>query len=321
MKVLLAEDDRATRMILARVLERWGYDVVTAVDGHAALLRVAEGDLRMVITDWQMPGLDGPALCTRIRQQRAPYVYIVLLTSFRDPEHLVHGLEAGADDFIAKPFDPAELRARLNVGRRILRLQEDLAAQAESLRRANDELSRIAATDALLGIGNRRAFDEALALRHEASAHTATPWGLLLADIDHFKDVNDQHGHLVGDRVLVEVAAALREAVEGAGAVFRYGGEELVALVPDAPDDASLVALGERLRAAVALRAVPVLHDARPLSVTLSLGAARWTPDAPIGPDAVVHRADVALYAAKHAGRNQVLGWSPDLADAPRTRA
>ncbi len=313
MKVLLAEDDRATRMILARVLERWGYEVVTVADGHSALARVGQGDLQMVVTDWQMPGLDGPALCARIRQQRTPYVYIVLLTSFRDPEHLVQGLEAGADDFIAKPFDPAELRARLNVGRRILRLQDDLASRAEALRRANEDLSRIAATDALLGIGNRRAFDEALARAHHDAARLGRPFGLLMGDIDRFKDVNDQHGHLVGDQVLIQVAGALREAIGHAGEVFRYGGEELVALVDPSPDDATLRSVAERIRAAVAGRSVPVLHDDRPLSVTLSVGAARWDPSDPLAPEALVHRADLALYAAKHAGRDRVVSWSPAL--------
>ncbi len=320
MKVLLAEDDRATRMILSRVLERWGYEVVTASDGHAALAHVASGDLRMVITDWQMPGLDGPALCARIRQQREPYVYIVLLTSFRDPEHLVQGLEAGADDFIAKPFDPAELRARLNVGRRILRLQEDLSARADALRRANEALSRIAATDALLGIGNRRAFDEALARTHAAATAGARPFGLLLGDIDHFKDVNDRHGHLVGDQVLIQVADALRGALGADGEVFRYGGEELVAIVNTADNLDALVRVAERLRAAVASRAVQVEHDARPLSVTLSLGAARWTPAEALGPEALVHRADVALYASKHGGRDRVTAWSSALGAAPDPR-
>jgi diguanylate cyclase (GGDEF)-like protein len=160
----------------------------------------------------------------------------------------------------------------------------------------------------------------ALARTYASATEAQRPFGLLLGDIDHFKDVNDRHGHLVGDQVLIQVADALRGALGDDGEVFRYGGEELVAIVNTADNLDDLVHVAERLRAAVASRAVQVEHDARPLSVTLSLGAARWTPAEALAPEALVHRADVALYASKHGGRDRVTAWSSALSAAPDPR-
>lgn len=298
MKLLLAEDDRASRLILARTLERWGYEVIAAHDGAEALSLARAHQPPMVVSDWEMPGLDGPALCAALRAPGEPYRYIVLLTAHRDGAHLVAGLDAGADDFVAKPFDPAELRARLNVGRRILGLESALRQQAEALHRAVEALSIIAATDPLLNIGNRRAFEE-----YVAGLDDAAGLGLLLVDVDHFKQVNDALGHLLGDRVLVAVSESITQSLAGRGRVFRYGGEELVAVLPGL-DGEALCAEAEKVRARVEAE-VKVSETGYTREVTVSVGA---TPKAPgEALDVALHRADVALYAAKSAGRNRVV--------------
>ncbi len=302
MHILLAEDDRTTRVLLARVLTRWGYEVTAVADGAEALSRIRAEGIRLVVSDWDMPDLDGPTLVRRLREQREPYVYVVLVTSYSDPEHAVFGLEAGADDFIGKPCDTAELRARLNVGRRILALQDDLAARADALRRANVALSLIAATDPLCEIGNRRSFDEALARVHARRAG----YGVLMADIDHFKVVNDTHGHAAGDRVLVAAARATCEALGDDGELFRYGGEELVAIVPGATSVEGLRDIAERMRVAVEATQVR-RHDGRALAVTLSVGGTLRDPTGDEAAEAVLKRADDALFAAKEGGRNRVV--------------
>jgi two-component system cell cycle response regulator len=231
MKVLVAEDDRTSRVLLTRTLERWGYQVVAVEDGELAWEEMTRSAPRMLISDWEMPRLDGPSLCRRIKQRPAgaPYVFALLLTQHSDVERIVEGLNAGADDFVTKPFVPAELRARLGVGRRFLALQDELAEGYRQIQRANEQLSRIAATDPLMNIGNRRRFDSAMADLHERGTR---PYGFFMVDIDHFKSVNDRHGHAVGDRVLAAVAQAVQAALGAEGEAFRYGGEEIAVVVP-----------------------------------------------------------------------------------------
>jgi two-component system cell cycle response regulator len=303
-KILVAEDDRTSRVLLARTLERWGYEVVAVGDGEDAWTELAEGKARLVISDWEMPRLDGPGLCRRARQRSGPYLYILLLTQHSDSERIVAGLEAGADDYVTKPFVPAELQARLGVGRRFLSLHDELHQRYQQIARANEQLSLIAATDPLMNIGNRRRFESAMA----EAQHRAQGYGFLMVDIDHFKSVNDRHGHAVGDRVLACVAQALRGTLPPGGEAFRYGGEEIGVMVPAAADGA-LLEIGERLRAAVAALEID-LGQGDPLRVSASFGAA---PSA-TGLDwrTVVERGDAAMYLAKRQGRNRVVVWSPE---------
>lgn len=306
MKLLVAEDDRLTRTFLTRTLERWGYEVTACEDGASALRLARETGARIVLSDWEMPGLDGPTLCAHLRRE-PEYVYVILLSSYRDPEYVVAGLEAGADDFVAKPFDAAELRARISVGRRMLALQDELAARNRELLRANEHLARIASTDALLEVGNRRSFEDALAQRHEAARRGGAPYAVLIADIDRFKAVNDSLGHAAGDVALKHAAARLREALGDDGALYRYGGEELVALASTETEDQA-AALGERLRRAV--EAAPaVIPDGPTIALTVSLGVAWHDGQERVSAQVVMDRADEALYGAKGAGRNRVRCW------------
>lgn len=310
MKLLVAEDDRLTRTFLTKTLSRWGYEVVACEDGASALQLARETGARIVLSDWEMPGLDGPTLCARLRNEPS-YVYVILLSAHRDPEYVVAGLDAGADDFVAKPFDAAELRARISVGRRMLALQDELAARNQELLRANEHLARIAATDALLEVGNRRSFEDALAQRHEAARRGGTPYAVLIADIDRFKAVNDSLGHAAGDVALRRAAQSLRDALQSDGTLYRYGGEELVALAAAVSLEQGL-AVAERMRMAVARSAVAI-PDGPALSLTVSIGAAWHDGRELVSAQVVMDRADEALYAAKRAGRNCVRAWSESL--------
>jgi len=311
MKLLVAEDDRLTRMMLTKTLAHWGYEVLACEDGAEALRLARESGARIVLSDWAMPGLDGPTLCARLREEPT-YVYVILLSAHRDPEFVVAGLDAGADDFVGKPFSAAELRARIAVGRRVLALQDELAARNAALTLANERLARIASTDALLDVGNRRSFEDALSARHREARQGGGGYAVILADLDRFKAVNDRLGHPVGDRALRHTVDRLADALGDRARLFRYGGEELVALTPvTSRDDAG--ALAERLRLAV--REAPMALDAGPLALTVSLGVAFYDGREAVTAQVVVDRADRALYRAKHAGRDRVAQWARGLDD------
>jgi two-component system, cell cycle response regulator len=302
MRILVVEDDRATRLLLTRTLVGWGYEVISATDGEEAWKILERDTVRLLLTDWEMPRLAGPDLCRRLRAGNREYVYALLLTTHADAARLVEGLEAGADDFLSKPFNPGELGARLGVGRRLLGLQDDLAAKYAELQRANEQLSRIASTDPLMNVGNRRSFEEAVARVSERAARTGRSWGILMIDVDHFKRINDRYGHATGDRVLAAVATALVGTKGAADEVFRYGGEEVVVIAPD-QEGPQLRTLGESLRGAVAALRFE-LSDGATIGVTVSVGAAAARPDESW--DRVAERADQALYRAKETGRNRV---------------
>lgn len=317
MKILVADDDRTTRVLLTRTLSAWGYEVTAVDNGLDAFELVRAGDHRVVLTDWEMPGLHGPELCGRVRALDGPYVYLMLLTSHDSSSHVVEGLEAGADDYVAKPFDPPVLRARLTVARRHLALQDELASKNAELARANSELARIATTDPLLDIGNRRSFEDAIVHAHITARRTERGYGVMLADIDHFKRFNDRHGHPFGDHVLKRVAQTLVHTLGAAGQVFRYGGEELICVAPDMTRP-TLLALSEHLREAV--QCLPIeLPSGERASITVSVGAALFDPSDAISCQVVIDYADASLYQAKGLGRNCVVCWPFAESKAPRT--
>jgi diguanylate cyclase (GGDEF)-like protein len=306
MRILVAEDDRTTRLLLTRALSSWGYEVIAVSNGEEAWEALSREKIRMLVTDWEMPLLEGPELCRRLREGSMAYVYALLLTTHKDPARLVEGLDAGADDFVSKPFNPAELRARLGVGRRVLGLQDDLAAKFDELERANAQLARIAGTDPLMNIGNRRSFEEAITLTSERVAREKSSYGVLMIDVDHFKKVNDRYGHATGDRVLSAVANALATSKGPTDQVFRYGGEEIVLVSPD-QTTTGIAALGERLRLAVS--ALRVEREGSAIGITASFGAAvAVAGEIPWG--TLIERADQALYASKEAGRDRVTLFS-----------
>jgi diguanylate cyclase (GGDEF)-like protein len=298
MQVLVADDDAVYRRLLQTTLSSWGYQAATVCDGSAAWLALQDEDAPdLVILDWVMPGMDGDQVCRCLRQlPRDRYTYVLLLSAKRDRSALLEGLEAGADDYLSKPFDPAELRARLNTGRRILRLQNELIAAREAMRRQ-------ATRDALTGAWNHAAILQILDRELNRARREGGSVGVVLADLDHFKQVNDTHGHLAGDEVLREVSARLSHAMRPDDLIGRYGGEEFLLVLPGC-DAAATRKVCERLRARVADDAVS--HEARSVRVTLSLGAAVFATPYELDAVGLLRAADVALYRAKAAGRNRV---------------
>lgn len=295
--ILIAEDDPLFRRLLQRRLENWGYRVIVARDGAEAwelLLQPDTADL--LILDWMMPGIDGVELCRRIRERdQDPYKYILLVTGKDSKQDVVKGLKAGADDYLTKPYDDGELRARVWTGSRILSLQRELIQAREDLRFQ-------ATHDALTGLWSRGATLDLLSAELQRGLRLHTPTGILMIDLDHFKKVNDTHGHLVGDVVLREAAQRIGQAVRAYDFLGRYGGEEFLAVLSNCTLD-ELRRVAERMRCAVAESAI--VTNAMNVDVTVSIGGVvtlGGTKDLDL-----LSAADSALYVAKRAGRNRVL--------------
>ena len=304
MKVLVAEDDVTSRSILQAVMGKWGYDVVTAQDGEVAWEILQRPDApQMALLDWMMPGLDGVELCRRVRAQETDEPpYLIILTARGEKPDIVAGLKAGADDYIAKPYNSEELQARLGVGMRVLELQDHL-------RRALGEAKRLALTDPLTGISNRRAI---FALLQSEMARMTRDKGALwvsMLDIDHFKRVNDTLGHSAGDVVLRECAQRITAVIRPYDATGRFGGEEFLLVVPTRSDYLVKEAF-ERVRGMIADHEFVV--GGNRVSVTVSQGVAPWNGTETA--DELIRRADEALYCAKEGGRNRV-AYAPLLPD------
>jgi diguanylate cyclase (GGDEF)-like protein len=283
--------------MLRSALANWGYDVVLAENGAEAWHVLAEPDPPpMAILDWVMPHLTGPEVCRRVREtRREPYTYILLLTSKNTKGETVEGLEAGADDYIVKPFDQHELQVRLRAGKRIIDLQMDLLQAREELReRANKDL--------LTMLPNRPAISATLEQEISRCHRDRRTVGIILLDIDYFKQINDNHGHFAGDAVLRETASRLRGNMRPYDQVGRYGGEEFLVVLPNCDLEQAKVQ-AERMRQK--LQASAMLVDGSELHVSASFGVT--VSDASERDASVFVRvADQALYQAKAGGRNCV---------------
>ena len=306
MKILIAEDDKLSSLILRKTLETMGHEVIVTSDGLDAWQRIEQEEIPLVISDWMMPRMDGLELSRRIRETiRAHYTYIILLTARQQRRDRIEGLQAGADDFLVKPLDRGELMARVNVALRILTMQDELRRRTLDLEKAHAELKQrnallaeIAVSDALTGLKNRRHFHETLDKSISFSLRQELPLSLVMLDVDQFKPYNDVHGHPAGDAVLIDLATLLRENAREYDLVARYGGEEFVILLP-ATDGPSAVVVCERLRSRLAAHPWPL----RP--VTASFGIA--TLCAPgTSASQLVSEADQALYHSKRRGRDRV---------------
>lgn len=310
MKVLIADDSSVSRRLLEATLVRWDYEVVAACDGAQAweVLQQPDGPT-LAILDWVMPSHTGPEVCRLVRNgKREQYVYLILLTSKALKEDLIEGMEAGADDYLIKPFDQHELKVRLLAGHRILDLQAELVAAREAL--------RVQATrDALTGLWNRRAILEILHTELNRSEREHTHVGVVLCDLDHFKRVNDTYGHAVGDAVLQEAARRMNDSVRAYDAVGRYGGEEFLMVLPGCKED-DAAHQADRLRVSLATR--PVVVSGGDLMVTASFGSTSWLSTTRASIEAIIGVADEALYQAKRQGRNRVVSLAADQALASR---
>jgi diguanylate cyclase (GGDEF)-like protein len=308
--VVVVDDDPVELRLLMKHLIRAGHSVHAAADGAEALRLVLEVNPQLVITDWVMPGMDGTALVKALRQTKlGRQVYVILLTGSEEDDDQVEAFEAGADDYVVKPFRPRLLAARLRACARVVRLQEEVRLDKEELRRcmaelgvANRKLQQAALTDALTGLYNRRYALERLDKEWAAATRHDKPLACLLLDIDHFKRVNDTHGHDIGDLVLRETAKVLGDTLRQSDVVCRLGGEEFLVIGPETDLEAAR-RCAERLRAAVEGQVIEVPSGR--LRVTVSIGVAVRTEQTD-GPAELLKAADQAVYAAKAGGRNRV---------------
>jgi two-component system, cell cycle response regulator len=305
MKILIAEDSPAQRLVLLRAVEALGHECVQAEDGERAWALYQEGGFEVLISDWVMPGIEGDELCRRVRSSPAPYCYLIMLTSLDDKEHVLRGIRAGADDYLAKPLNTDELETRLAAASRVTELHRALASQQDELERLNRELHSQARQDPLTAVGNRLRLREDLDRLEAAAKRNRRDYALVMCDIDHFKQLNDHFGHERGDTVLSEIAGALVEGSRDGDAVYRYGGEELVVVLPDCGGD-QMAGAAERLRSQVERLALEHPTDQPPV-VTISAGVAVRSAQSADGVAGVLKRADDALYQAKRDGRNRVV--------------
>lgn len=298
MRVLVADDSLVMRRLLESTLENWGYEVISAKDGDEAWAVLSEDNPpKIAILDWMMPGHSGLEVCDMVRQQTRPdYTYIILLTSKSQREDVVEGLRSGADDYVVKPFDRHELEVRLRVGRRIIDLQAQLLEAQAALREQ-------ATRDALTAVWNRASILEILGRETSRALRERRPLGVVMMDIDHFKAINDSHGHLAGDEALKEMTFRVSGGMRSYDFFGRYGGEEFLFVVPGC-EDRHLTMYAERLRGLI--EAVPFQLLGQDVPVTASFGASALMPGEDATPAQLIRAADQALYEAKRAGRNCV---------------
>jgi two-component system, cell cycle response regulator len=301
--ILLAEDDPVTRMLMTRFLKNAGYEVDAVSNGSEALDRMTKRYYPMLVTDWEMPEMDGISLCKAVRNMQLDgYVYALLLTARDAKEHIIAGLEAGADDYLVKPVHEPELIARLNAGRRILALEH-------SLRVANQRNRILSITDALTGAYNRRYLMEQLPREVERCRRYAYPLSVLMCDLDHFKQINDQRGHATGDDVLQQFAARAQKSIRSnSDWVARYGGEEFMIVLPEtAHADGMFVA--DKIRTLIG--SAPFTTRTGDTPVTASFGVASTGPHGPdltLKVETLIRTADECLYRSKQEGRNRSTG-------------
>jgi len=307
MRTLIVDDDEAYLQLLRMILERQGHVVYEAANGLQAWNLLQVEPIPLVITDWMLPELNGVGLTRRIRQANFPYyTYVILLTARKTLNDIVDGIEAGTDDYLTKPFDVSELKARIGIGERILTLET-------RLRESLHQLASLASHDSLTGLLNRRALYEIIEKEQARTQEAGIPLGVVMIDLDHFKMINDQYGHLVGDEALCQVANIIMGRKRSSDHAGRWGGEEFLLVLPGASvQEAGHVA--ERMRIAIRSLCIP-LKDGRVVSVRASLGAASTSPGEEFSLERLIDGADKALYMAKAAGRDLVKLYPNDLED------
>ena len=302
MKILIVEDELIYRRMVKKSLLEAGYEIVEAEDGLAAWGLFQNEPYHLVVTDWMMPGLDGPQLVQKIRSsEQKNYTYIIMLTAMDDKDNIVLGLESGADEYLTKPFNSRELIARVASGMRILKLEEQLM-------QARQQMEDLALHDGLTGLFNRRAIEEYAEAEYNIASRKGRAMSVILLDIDHFKNVNDRFGHKFGDVVLRRVAQTLKEDLRNYDRVGRWGGEEFLLILPDT-ELKDAVTVAERLRSKTATAQIS-LENGDSFSVQISLGTA-CTVNQYSSLTKLIDAADQALYRAKQSGRNRVCFFEP----------
>ena len=321
MRVLVADDETTTRLVVKAVVQRLGHECLVAPDGNRAWTLLEEFPVDVLITDWMMPGLDGPELCRRIRARHTDtntYTYIILATVLNERHDILAGMQAGADDYLIKPLEPFDVQTRLIAAERVTALHHQLTDARAEQQRLNHELAEQARTDPLTQLGNRLRLREDLQILHARAQRHARPYSIAMCDLDNFKSFNDHYGHPQGDKALQQVAAVLAADLRAGDAAYRYGGEEFVILLADEhlPE---AVKVTERLRNAVEALALPH-RNSPPGILTISAGVASYTPNTTIDANSIIEQADQALYTAKQHGRNRVAAPNnPNITTPHRT--
>jgi two-component system cell cycle response regulator len=304
MQALVVDDSAVYRKLIGDHLRGWGFGVTLAESGSEAWQILQQPDSpKLVLLDWVLPDLDGLEICQRIRKagSSGPYVYVILLTSNEGRQNMLDAMQAGADDYLVKPFDELELRARLLVGKRILDLQEELVSAREAMRHA-------ATHDSLTGLMNRGEILTMLERELERARRERTPVGVILGDIDHFKSVNDTLGHLFGDEALREIGRRLRAQLRIYDGVGRYGGEEFLMVLPNC-DLPNMILRANELREIIAH--TPVISSGEERLITMSMGVSVSACEGKNEVEALLSQADAGLYAAKEKGRNRIEHFTP----------
>jgi two-component system, cell cycle response regulator len=307
LKVLIAEDDAISRMILKKSVEKSGHECLVAEDGLRAWeLFQNTPEVDVIISDWMMPGIDGLEFCRRVREKNSSwYTFFIFLTTLGDKEHLLEGMQAGADDYLKKPLDRDELRVRLLAATRVTSLHQLLIKQKKELEQLNLELFKQARRDPLTRLGNRLRLREDLEALHARVERYGHSYCAVLCDLDSFKLYNDRYGHIAGDEVLQKVSEAILQNFQTGDTFYRYGGEEFLIILPEQTLETARVA-ADRLRQAVERLAIP--HEAlKPGGVvTVSCGLAALLPGQCKTIEELLNEADIALYQAKERGKNRV---------------
>jgi diguanylate cyclase (GGDEF)-like protein len=314
MQALVVDDSAVYRKLIGDHLRSWGFGVILAESGSEAWRILEQPNApKLVLLDWVLPDLDGLELCQRIRQAGAssPYTYIILLTSKEGRQNMLQAMQAGADDYLVKPFDELELKARLLVGKRILDLQEELVSARESMRHA-------ATHDSLTGLTNRGEILAMLERELERARRERKPVAVILCDVDHFKDVNDTLGHLFGDEALREIGRRLRTQLRVYDGVGRYGGEEFLMVLPSC-DLPNALLRADGLREIIAK--TPVVCSGEERLITMSMGVAVSACEGKNEVEMLLNQADAGLYKAKENGRNRIEHFTPAARKAVHGRA
>lgn len=299
LRVLVADDDPSCRLVLRAAVEKLGHECRVASDGDEAWRLFQEAQPDVLITDWMMPGLNGPELCRRARQHAGDgYTYVILATALGDHENVLEGMEAGADDYLTKPISPFDVRARLVSAKRVTELHKELD-------RLHDALTVQARTDALTGLGNRLRLHEDLEAMHDRAVRYGHTYCLAICDLDDFKRYNDTYGHPAGDEALRKLGALLSHESRSGDCAYRYGGEEFLIVLAGQSLSDGMIAM-ERIRSAVEMLAIPHEASRAGSTMTISVGVAAWQHEHLDTPASLIARADEALYRSKAAGRDRV---------------
>jgi len=293
MKILIAEDDIISCRALEKNLQDWDYEVIVTKNGEEAWDIIKRGGIRLAILDWTMPKMDGLELCHKIRheyqQEKSEYLYIILLTGRDLQEDIITGLSAGADDYMTKPFSYHELKVRIHNGVRIIALE--------------DSRLKMANTDSLTQLWNRKKIMEILEEELNRNYREGKSVGVVMLDIDYFKKINDTHGHVAGDKVLIEVASRLKKALRNYDKIGRYGGDELLIVLPYC-DKIYVQSIGERLRKAVCTEKIETGASSLTASISIGISVSAISSKKPATD--LIKESDQALYQAKEGGRNRV---------------